>query len=51
MLVFLSGCWGELEEMRQWLTEAPGGGLDVFCCDKLLAVSKWSMFKRFILVG
>lgn len=42
---------GQLEELRQRLTEAPVGGLDVFCCDKPQAISKWSVFKRFILVG
>lgn len=44
------GGGGRLEEQRQRLTEAPVGGLDMFCCDKQQAVSKWSVFKRFILV-
>lgn len=41
---------GKQEELRQW-TEALASGLNVFCCDKPQTISKWPVFKRFILHG
>lgn len=41
---------GKQEELRQW-TEALLGVLNVFCCDKPQTISKWTVFKRFILHG
>lgn len=42
---------GQLEKLRQRLTEASVASLDVFCCDKPEAISHWSVFKRFIFAG
>lgn len=41
---------GKQEELNQW-TEALVGGLNVFYCDKPQTISKWPVFKRFILLG